>query len=137
MSGWLIRVYVYLWHSQVLKFPLPLCALGWCTSRRDRPVGHGWFEGARSLLQRSSFRVWDFGDSATRKSGLRERPSADSSFGTLNSSSGQNLSTKVVRSREVSHLFPFDPTPRSNTSGRILDTGVCAAHGCPPAGYTR
>ena len=34
-SGWLIRVYVYQWHSQILKFHPLLCDLVWCTSRRS------------------------------------------------------------------------------------------------------
>ena len=49
-----------------LKFPLLLCVLGWGTSRRNQPVGHGWFERARSLLQLSFFGFWIL---ATRRSG--------------------------------------------------------------------
>ena len=61
-SGCQDNGYVYLWDSQVFKFPLPLCSIHWGTSRRNRPVGHGLFERARSLLQLSFFLFWWSGD---------------------------------------------------------------------------
>ena len=135
-SGCQDNGYVYLWDSQVFKFPLPLCSIHWGTSRRNRSVGHGWFERTRSLLKLSSLWIFDFGDPAIRKSGIRGRPSHDSHSSSLNSSSGQNRSAKVVCSREVSQLFRFDPTLLSNTSGIFQCSGVCTAHGCGPGDYT-
>ena len=49
-----------------LKFPLLHSLIVCGTSRRNRSVGHGWFERTRSLLQLSFF---GFGILATRRSG--------------------------------------------------------------------
>ena len=92
--------------NKFLKFPLLLCVLGWGTSRRNRPVGHGLFERARSLLQLSFFRKFDFGDPAIRKSGIRGNPSHDSHSSSLNSATCKNHEKprKNIKKQGSQHL---------------------------------